>query len=102
MGYAPHLNSDVRDLIRATGESDLPLILGCFHEVEYGKLFEYSERKWHCEEMNPEMPHVIYLSDGSTRLAKVLKTRVHVLTDEDTIEVWKIKQHRKYDTDWVF
>lgn len=101
MGFAPHTNEDVRVLLRG-GKSKLPLVLGCFREKEHGQLFEYSERKWHCEEMNPEFQHCIYLQDGNKRLAKVLKTRVHVLVDEGVVETWEIKQHRKYETEWVF
>lgn len=98
MAFAPHTNEDAH----------LPLLLGCFTEKEYGNLFEYAERPaddrggWMIE----EFPHLVYVGGHGigdrTRVARVLKTVAHVVTDEDAredavVQVWGIKQHRVYD-----
>lgn len=84
-------------------------ILGCFEEQETGNFFEFSE--------NPEVliappahggrgvvfPHLVWVGGvvGSrTRYARVLKTAVHIITDETefgwVVEKWYIKNRRLY------
>jgi len=102
MAYAPHTNTDVHHQLQmGIIPTPHPLILGCFTETEHGKLFEYAERRWPDDDFHPELPHVIYVVGGETRLANVLKTVAYVLTDEDELRKWNIKQHRNYDTSWV-
>lgn len=109
MAYAPHNNDHVLYQLQC-GQmpTELPLILGQFREAEYGVTFGFAERRWPDDEFSPDMPHVIYVGDGSveTRLAKVLKTVAYVVVDEDAdgqpvVEKWAIKQHRAYNTEWV-
>lgn len=88
-------------------------ILGGFYEKEYGNFFEFSS--------NPEItlappahggknmnfPHRVWVTtptpgiDSGWRYAKVGKTVVHIITDEDengwaVVEKWDIKGHRLY------
>lgn len=83
-------------------------VSGSFVEKDYGRTFEYSD--------NPELvlhtpahggkltrfPHLIFVGPcgEETRQALVLKTCVHVVTNETefgfVIEKWNIKNHRKY------
>ena len=109
MAYAPHNNDHVLYQLQC-GQmpSELPLILGQFREAEYVATFEFAERRWTDDEFAPDMPHVIYVGEGSVepRLAKVLKTVAFVVVDEDAdgqpvIEKWSIKNQRDYDTSWV-
>lgn len=101
--FAPHTN----DLVRHQAQLGLiptpaPLVLGQFDEAEFGKSFEYAERRWHCDDFAPEMPHIIYVGPHQeARLAKVLKTVAYVVVDEDAdgqpvIEKWAIRRHRIY------
>lgn len=107
MGYAPHSNGDVKQqlyVLRAQGSTAptaLPLILGEFTEAEFGKRFEYAERRWFDDDMQPDFPHIVYVGDGQARLAKVLKTVAYVLTGEGEVQKWTIKMHRQFDTAWV-
>jgi len=73
-----------------------PMILGQFREAEFGHTFEYAERRWPCDDIEPALPHVVYVGHGETRLAKVLKTVAFVLVDEGQIERWQIRAHRAY------
>lgn len=106
MAYAPHSNDAVLHQLRCgiTPTTD-PLVFGSFYEKDTGNGFEYAERRHPDDSFAPEMPHIIYLNHGATRLAKVLKTVAFVVVDEDengpVIEKWQIKQHRHYDTSWV-
>lgn len=101
MGYALHTNSDVAIQLRAGSPNPLPVLLGQFVEKEFGHTFEYSERRWPDDEFHPDLCHVIYVGDGQTRLAKVLKTVAWVLTGEGELQRWQIKGHRPYATDWI-
>lgn len=108
MSYAPHTNTQVQWQLKAgIVPTDLPMIFGCFREVEWDHLFEYAERRWANDNFAPEFPHIIYTGpDGQTRLAKVMKTVAYVVTGEDgagnpVVEKWAIKSHRIYDTSWV-
>jgi hypothetical protein len=105
MSYAPHTNTDVQHQLRCgVVPTTLPMLFGSFRAAETEAFFEYSERRWGDDSFAPEMPHVIYVADG-TRLAKVLQTVVYVVVDEDdngpVIQKWPIKSHRHYPTDWV-
>jgi hypothetical protein len=101
MTYAPHSNTDVHhQLLAGRIPTPLGLLLGSFKNKETDAFFEYGERRWHDEDFAAELPHMIYTIDGP-RLAKVLKTVAHVLTGEGVVEVWAIRSHREYPTDWV-
>lgn len=88
-------------------------ILGSFREKEFGKLFEFSANP----ELtlappahggrNMEFPHLVWVTtpvegiDCGYRKAKVGKTVVHIITDEDeygraVVEKWDIKNFVKY------
>ena len=91
-------------------------ILGCFHEKEHGRLFEYSRAKdgdivdsWRAKD-HPEFPHRVWVNEllehgRGFRLAKVMKTVAYVLLDGDEIsdapipyvEKWYIKGHKEYN-----
>ena len=105
MAFSFHTNEDVRRELRdGVIPTKLPMLLGQFREKEHGHLFEYAERRWFSDEVQPDFPHIIYVGPTSgeeTRLAKVLKTVAYVLTGEGEIEKWEIKNHHKYDTQWV-
>jgi hypothetical protein len=107
MGYAPHTNNDVKQQLRAlraagsTAPTELPMILGEITEAEFGHSFEYAERRWFDDEVQPDFPHIIYVGDGQARLAKVLKTVAWVLTGEGEVQKWSLKKNRQFDTDWV-
>lgn len=109
MAYAPHNNENVRYQMRCgLVPTDLPIILGQFREADHGKVFEFAERRWPDDTFAADMPHVVYVGEGSVepRLAKVLKTVAFVVVDEDAdgqpvIERWDIRGCRAYDTAWV-
>lgn len=101
MACAPHTNTDVQSQLSKGVPNPLPIIFGQFKECEHGNLFEYAERRWFDDSVNPELPHIIYVGNGETRLAIVKKTVAFVLVDENKIERWEIKSHRIYDTTWV-
>lgn len=107
MAFAPHTNNEVQAQLRAgIVPTTVPMIFGCFREKEHGNAFEYAERRHPDDNFAPEFPHIIYVGNGETRLAKVLETVAYVITNEDdngnpTIEKWQIKNHNHYDTAWV-
>lgn len=106
MTHATHTNTDVLNQLRAgLDPAPLPLVLGGFRHKETDNFFEYSERRWLDASFAPDMPHVVYVGFGDTRLAHVLKTVAYVVVDEDdngpVIEKWAIKQHGIYNTGWV-
>jgi hypothetical protein len=102
VSYASHTNNDVHHQMLAGQEpTKLPLLLGQFVEADYGHTFEYAERRWPDAGFETGFPHIVYVGNGQTRLAKVMRTVVHVVTGEGEIQKWKIKQHREYPTDWV-
>lgn len=84
---------------RAEGD---PVIQGAFRHKETKLFFEHGRRvKIHSEEPSyVEYPDVIFLNDGETRYAKVMKTRVKVVVDEDengwVVETWPITSVRHY------
>ncbi len=83
-------------------------ISGSFVEKDHGKTFDYAE--------NPELvlhvlahggkltrfPHLVFVGPRGeeTRRALVMKTCVHIVTNETDfgfiVEKWNIKNHRKY------
>jgi hypothetical protein len=106
MAFAPHTNNNVVAQLRAgIVPTPVPLILGDFTEREYEKIFQYAERRWHDDECYPDLPHMIYVGDGQTRIGRVHKTIAWVLCstpeDEPDLQRWEIKKHRQYDTAWV-
>lgn len=89
-----------------------------FLEKEYGTLFEFSENHGPTEDVQRfllegsnwtnQFPHKVWAMDEGRpmrehdqgfRYAKVLKTRAHVVVDEDengpVIEVWKFKNAKR-------
>lgn len=74
-------------------------IRGIFNEKEYGYLFEYSvptePAPW------PEYDMWVWVGEFDRRWAKVLKTVVYIVTDEDesgpVVEKWCIKNHRRFE-----
>lgn len=107
MGYAPHTNQDVQyQLAAGIVPTTLPMIFGQFREKDHGYTFEYAERRGFPDTFAPEMPHMIYVGNGETRLAKVMKTVAWIVIDEDekgepVYVQWKIKNHNIYNTEWV-
>lgn len=98
MAHAPHTNDDVAAQARAgLIPTPCPKVLGGFREADHGHWFEYAERRWPCDDIEPALPHIVYVGNGETRLAKVLKTVAFVLVDEGQIERWHIKAHRIYE-----
>lgn len=100
MAYAQYTNQEV------VYRPYLPLIAGCFREVEHSKAFEYAIRKKtdkHAWLSSDEFPHVIFVGPESVmRYARVLKTVAYIVVDEDengepVVEKWHIKSHQKYD-----
>jgi len=82
--------------------TDNKLNIGEFTEVTFGKCFTYclidASDIWAAEH---GFTHKVDVLDGY-RYAKVKKTVVHIVTDEDSdgnpvIETWKIKRHVKYN-----
>lgn len=106
MALAPHTNSDVLAQLRSgMVPTELPLIFGRFTEKSHGHTFEYAERRHPDDNFVPDYPHMIYVGDGQTRIAKVLKTVAWVVIDETengpVFVKWDIKNHCIYDTSWV-
>lgn len=96
MTHFRHTNDDA-------ARRGLPLILGEITEREYGKYFEYAVRPVDGCDFAEDAPHIIAMSDGSTRYAKILKTVAWVAVDEaadgsPVWEKWALKAHREYDT----
>ena len=106
MAYAPHTNNEVR-AERRIGRVNLPLILGCITSGA-GTFYEFAERAGFPEHFAPEMDRVVYVGPNQeARLARVLKTVMHIVVDEDAdgnpvVETIKLKARRDYPTDWVF
>ena len=74
-------------------------VLGSFVEVTIEKYFHFSENTENHWVSIEDFPHVIHLSDGSTRYALVKKTVAYVIVDEDpvglpVVEKWFIKNRR--------
>lgn len=106
MAFAPHINNDVRHQLRmGLTPTPAPMILGSFSKGNAG-VYEYAERRWHSDTFAPDFPHIVYVGNGETRLAKVLKTVAYVVVDEaadgsPVIEKWPLRSHRPYNTAWV-
>lgn len=91
MAYAP-LHADSRE------------ILGQFTEVDNGCVFEFSRNSFEAGFPYTEAnwPHVVWVGpEGqSRRFARVLKTVVYVVVDEDmdgpVVEKWNIKRWMQY------
>ena len=89
MAYAHYTNDRI--------PADAKPILGCFKEVDHGHTFEYAERFGFPADFHPEMPHVIFVGYGETRLSHVKKTVLTMVHDDDgLVEKWMIKGHRVY------
>lgn len=79
-------------------------LLGYFRHSETNVPFEYAERAdCHYWEAANHYPHVIFMADDTTRLCRVIKTRVYVVIDENDegnpIETtWIIKNHKSYSS----
>lgn len=71
-------------------------ILGGFNEADTGNFFEFSEN---IDDLYSEYPHKVWVTDAKTnidhgfRYARVMKTRVKILVDEDIEETWHFKQN---------
>jgi len=76
--------------------ADQGRVLGCFTEVDFGQHFEFAERFGFPEDFHPEMPHVVFVGRGETRLAHVKKTVLKMVHDDDVVEQWMIKGRREY------
>lgn len=90
MAFAPYINAHRR--------ADQGEVLGCFREKDHGLTFEYAKRTdalFH-DDFHPEFPHVVFVGHGEVRLAKVLKTVLTMLVDEDWVDKWHIRSHREY------
>ena len=87
----------------------IEVVSGSFVEVEHGKTFEYIDNPEFVLHVpaqggkNVHFPHLIFVGPPGlteTRWSLVMKTCVHVITDETDFgfvtEKWYIKQHRKY------
>ena len=74
---------------------------GCFTVPETGAYFEYAN-VWHNKwAAHAGLLQSIYVKDGSTRGAKILKTVAYVAVDENenglpVVEKWRINGHRYY------
>lgn len=90
MAFAPYIN--------ANRTADQGKVLGCFREKDHGLTFEYAERTdaLFPDDFRPEFPHVVFVGHGEVRLAKVLKTVLTMLVDEDWVDKWHIRSHREY------
>lgn len=90
MAFAYHHHALIRD--------DQGRVLGCFREKDHGLYFEYAERTdaLFPADFHPEFPHVVFVGHGEVRLAKVLKTVLTMLVDEDWIDKWQIRHHQVY------
>ena len=82
-------------------------IRGCFEEKTCGGFFEFSLNTEETDFVSMEdYPHKIWVSnnpinDSGWRYARVLKTVVYVVVDEDdygnpVVQKWDIKKHRTY------
>lgn len=105
--YTDNRNSG-KEIFMALAPYGINTVAGSFVEKEHGKTFEYIE--------NPELvfhapahggrltkfPHLIFVGPRGeeTRRALVMKTCVHVVTDETefgfVVEKWNIKNSRVY------
>jgi hypothetical protein len=86
------------DYINDRRTADQGKVLGCFREKDHGLYFEYAERTEALfpADLHPEMPHVVFVGHGEVRLAKVLKTVLTMLVDEDDTQKWQITHHQVY------
>ena len=78
-------------------------VQGCFNNSETGAVFEYATRTAFDGDWAADYPHIVFMSDDSTRYATIKKTVAYVVVDEtDTgqpiAERWAIKRHRQYPT----
>lgn len=96
MSFAPHHNGD---LFNGYGEQVKPRLICSFLHAETDCLFEVSERL--DSDIFAEFPNLVYVGNGESRYAKVIKTRAYIVTDEDVdgnpvVEKWIIKNRRDY------
>lgn len=83
----------------ALKELDSGNVLGRFINAETRAVFEYGVVG--DLPFGPEYRCAVWLSDGSFRYAKVLRTVAYVVVDEDecggpVVERWEIRQHKEY------
>jgi hypothetical protein len=98
MAYAHYSNDQVNE------HNKLEYISGSFIEKSHGKTFEYGRRVYdYSNGFAPlsDFPHIVFVGDRSFRYAKVKKTVVYIVVDEDdngnpVVEKWDIKNHRVY------
>ena len=88
MSFSPYTN-DHRS-------SEQGKVLGVFREEDHGHFFEFAERYGYPADYHPEMPHVIFVGHGETRLAHVKKTVMTMVNCDGVTEKWMIKGHRIY------
>ena len=81
--------------------------IGSFFERDHGNLFEFSKN--HELVFGEDFPHKVWVTDPAAgteacfRNARVLKTRAHIVVDEDAdgapvVETWHFKQKSL----WIF
>ena len=96
MAYAPYVNSF---------RGDKAPVLGCFVEKTEGNSFEFIARNENDRlSFASDYPHRIFVGPYAedTRCARVLKTVVYVVVDEDAhgrpvVEKWDTKRFRAYE-----
>jgi len=90
---------------KLTVNSESGALIGMFHEKEFNNFFEYSHND--DQHLSEDYPHKVWVTnpvinfDHGYRYAKVLKTVMYVVTDEDdygkpVVEKWSIKGRKVY------
>lgn len=93
MAFASYVNAFREDQAR---------VMGQFRNAETGNYFEWFDRDdADRENFACEYAHRIFVGAGETRVARVLKSRVHVVVDEDAngdavTETWVIRGRKDY------
>lgn len=94
MAFAP------REVMFQVGDGS---VRGCFRNAETNAFFEFSTCPVTEQWAGGEFDMKVWMSDGSFRVAKVMKTRVKVVVDEGdngpVVETWLTKQRMNYPTD---
>jgi len=78
--------------------SSITGLIGTFSHAETGARFDYTEAKRY---PLPGCEFEVWMSDGSTRTARILKTVAYVAIDEDengqpVFEKWPLRAHHQY------
>ena len=70
-------------------------VAGRFRELDCGNTFEFSREGLSDWDIKQGATHTVAVLDGNTRAARVLKTVVHIIVDEDengaVWEKWRVK-----------